>query len=180
MNAADSKRSGRAQADPIDPATIDLVSHSSLHTERLGERLAAHAQPGDVIALWGELGTGKTVLARGVAIGLGIDEDTVTSPTFIILHEHFGGRLPLYHLDLYRVAHKDLGSTGWEDALDSGGVTVIEWPDRAGVELPVDRVDVRLEHVAETKRRVTIEPTGPRSRQLVDALRDDAFGEKQP
>lgn len=177
MNAANSKHSSRAQADP---SAIDLVSHSSLHTERLGERLAAHAGPGAVIALWGELGAGKTVLARGIAIGLGIDEDTVTSPTFIILHEHFGGRLPLYHLDLYRLEQSQLGSTGWEDALDAGGVTVIEWPDRAGDELPADRVDVRLSHVAETKRKVTIEPTGPRSRKLVDALRDDAFGEKTP
>ena len=149
-----------------------------MHTERLGERLAAHAAPGDVIALWGELGAGKTVLARGVAIGLGIDEETITSPTFVILHEHFGGRLPLYHLDLYRLEQSQLGSTGWEDALEAGGVTVIEWPDRAGDELPADRVDVRLEHVAETKRRVTVEPTGPRSRKLVEALRADAFGEK--
>jgi len=177
VNAADSKRPARAQADP---ATIDLVSHSSLHTERLGERLAAHAEAGDVIALWGELGAGKTVLARGIAIGLGIDEDAVTSPTFIILHEHFGGRLPLYHLDLYRLEQRQLGSTGWEEVLDSGGVTVIEWPDRAGDLLPPDRVDVRLEHVAETKRKVTLEPTGPRSRRLVDALRGDAFGEKTP
>jgi tRNA threonylcarbamoyladenosine biosynthesis protein TsaE len=175
VNAANSKHTGRAQADP---GTIDLVSHSSLHTERLGERLAAHAEPGDVIALWGELGSGKTVLARGVAIGLGIDEETVTSPTFIILHEHFGGRLPLYHLDLYRLDASQLGSTGWEETLDAGGVTVIEWPDRAGDELPPDRVDVHLEHVAETKRKVTVTPTGPRSRHLVDALRDDAFGEK--
>jgi tRNA threonylcarbamoyladenosine biosynthesis protein TsaE len=175
VNVADSKRSNRV---PADPATIDLVSHSSLHTERLGERLAAHAEPGDVIALWGELGAGKTVLARGIAIGLGIDEDTVTSPTFIILHEHFGGRLPLYHLDLYRLDASQLGSTGWEEALDAGGVTVIEWPDRAGDELPPDRVDVRLEHVAETKRKVTVEPTGPRSRRLVDALREDAFKER--
>ncbi|HLZ48762.1 MAG TPA: tRNA (adenosine(37)-N6)-threonylcarbamoyltransferase complex ATPase subunit type 1 TsaE [Candidatus Limnocylindria bacterium] len=179
MNAADPQRipKGRAQAEP---GAIDLVSHSSLHTERLGERMAAHAQPGDVIALWGELGAGKTVLARGIAIGLGLDEESVTSPTFIILHEHFGGRLPLYHLDLYRLAREQLGSTGWEEALESGGVTVIEWPDRAGDDLPPDRVDVHLEHVAETKRRVSIEPTGPRSRRLVDALRDDAFGEKQP
>ena len=149
-----------------------------MHTERLGERLAAHAEPGDVIALWGELGAGKTVLTRGVAIGLGIDEETITSPTFVILHEHFGGRLPLYHLDLYRLEQSQLGSTGWEDALEAGGVTVIEGPDRAGDELPADRVDVRLEHVAETKRRVTVEPTGPRSRKLVEALRADAFGEK--
>ena len=178
MNAADPQRVPRARA--ADPGAIDLVSHSSLHTERLGERLAAHAQAGDVIALWGELGAGKTVLARGIAIGLGLDEESVTSPTFIILHEHFGGRLPLFHLDLYRLGHDQLGSTGWEEALESGGVTVIEWPDRAGEDLPPDRVDVRLEHVAETKRRVRIEPTGARSRQLVGALRDDAFGEKQP
>jgi tRNA threonylcarbamoyladenosine biosynthesis protein TsaE len=175
VNAANSKLSTRTQADP---GTIDLVSHSSLHTERLGERLAAHAEPGTVIALWGELGTGKTVLARGIAIGLGIDEEAVTSPTFIILREHFGGRLPLYHLDLYRLEQSQLGSTGWEEAIDAGGVTVIEWPDRAGDELPPDRVDVRLEHVAETKRTVSIEPTGPRSRRIVDALRDDAFGDK--
>lgn len=175
MNAANSKPSTRTQADP---GTIDLVSHSSLHTERLGERLAVHAEPGTVFALWGELGVGKTVLARGIAIGLGIDEESVTSPTFIILREHFGGRLPLYHLDLYRLVQSQLGSTGWEEAIDAGGVTVIEWPDRAGDELPPDRVDIRLEHVAETKRTVTIEPTGPRSRRIVDALRDDAFGDK--
>ena len=177
MNAADSKHSSRAEPDP---SAIDLVSHSSLHTERLGERLAAHAAPGDVFALWGELGTGKTVLARGIAIGLGIDEEAVTSPTFIILRDHLGGRLPLYHLDLYRLEQSQLGSTGWEDVLDAGGVTVIEWPDRAGDQLPADRIDVRLSHVAETKRKVTIEPTGPRSRRLVDALRDDAFGERTP
>lgn len=179
MNVADPQRVPKARVQ-ADPGAIDLVSHSSLHTERLGERLAAHAQPGDVVALWGELGAGKTVLARGIAIGLGIDEEAVTSPTFIILHEHFGGRLPLYHLDLYRLERDQLGSTGWEEALDSGGVTVIEWPDRAGEDLPPDRVDVRLEHVAETKRHVRVEPTGARSRRLVDALRDDAFGEKQP
>ena len=178
MNAADSNSSRIPVDRAADAAGLDLISHSTLHTERLGERLAAHALAGDVIALWGELGAGKTVLARGVAIGLGIDEEAVTSPTFIILREHFGGRLPLYHLDLYRLEQSQLGSTGWEDALDSGGVTVIEWPERAGDELPADRVDVRLEHVAETKRRVTIEPTGPRSRKLVEALRADAFGEK--
>jgi tRNA threonylcarbamoyladenosine biosynthesis protein TsaE len=174
LNAADSN-SSRVPADRVG---LDLVSHSSLHTERLGERLASHAEAGDVIALWGELGAGKTVLARGVAIGLGLDDEAVTSPTFIILHEHFGGRLPLFHLDLYRLDQSQLGSTGWEEALDSGGLTVIEWPDRAGEQLPADRVDVRLEHVAETKRRVTVEPTGPRSRRLVDALRADAFGER--
>lgn len=152
------------------------MSHSSLHTERLGERLGRAARAGDVLALWGELGAGKTVLARGVAAGLGIDAEEVTSPTFIILHEHASGRIPLFHLDLYRLAQSDLGTTGWEETLDGGGVTVIEWPDRAGDQLPADRLDVRLEHIAESKRRVVLEATGPRSRELIEGIRGDVAG----
>jgi len=151
--------------------SIDLVSHSSLHTERLGERLGKLAQPNDVFALWGELGAGKTVLARGVAIGLGIDPVDVASPTFIILREHFGGRMPMFHLDLYRLEGADLTNTGWEECLDAGGVTVIEWPDRAEAALPEDRVDVRLEWIADTKRRAVVTATGPRSARLVEELR---------
>lgn len=161
-----------SSAHNADADAIDLVSHSSLHTERLGERLGRAARPNDVIALWGELGTGKTVLARGVASGLGISPEEVTSPTFIILHEHPSGRLPLFHLDLYRLAPADLGSTGWEETLEAGGVTVIEWPDRADGLLPDDRLDVRLDHIAETKRRVVLRATGTRSRELLDSVRD--------
>lgn len=156
--------------------TIDLVSHSSLHTQRLGERLAKGARPGDVVALWGELGTGKTVLARGIAAGLGIDEDEVTSPTFTIVHEHQTGRLPLFHVDLYRLGSRDLASTGWEEALDAGGITVIEWPDRLGEEIPADRLDVRMEHIAETKRRIVLAPSGRRSRELLEGMQLDALG----
>lgn len=158
-------------AEPRDVASIDLVSHSSLHTERLGERLGRAARPNDVYALSGELGTGKTVLARGVASGLGIDPTDITSPTFIILREHGGGRLPLFHIDLYRLEGADLANTGWEECLDAGGVTVIEWPDRAGGALPDDRLEVRLEHIADTKRRIVVAATGPRSTQLVEELR---------
>ncbi|HEV8534991.1 MAG TPA: tRNA (adenosine(37)-N6)-threonylcarbamoyltransferase complex ATPase subunit type 1 TsaE [Candidatus Limnocylindria bacterium] len=150
--------------------TIDLVSHSSLHTERLGERLGRAARPNDVFALSGELGTGKTVLARGVASGLGIDPTDISSPTFIILREHGGGRLPFFHIDLYRLEGADLANTGWEECLDAGGVTVIEWPDRAGTALPDDRLEVRLEHIADTKRRVVITATGPRSAALVEEV----------
>src|ERR671922_597389 len=110
--------------------SIDLVSHSSLHTERLGERLGALAGPNDVFALSGELGAGKTVLARGIASGLGIDPSEITSPTFIILREHGGGRLPFFHIDLFRLEGQALANTGWEEAVASGGVAVIEWPDR--------------------------------------------------
>lgn len=152
------------------------MSHSTLHTERLGERIAKLAHPGDVVALWGELGAGKTVLARGIAQGLGLEPSDVTSPTYVILHEHAGGRLPLFHLDLYRLRAGDLGSTGWEECLEGGGLTVIEWPDRAGDDLPGDRLDVRLEHIADTKRRVVIDATGPVSRARLEELAADAFG----
>jgi tRNA threonylcarbamoyladenosine biosynthesis protein TsaE len=154
-----------------DVASLDLVSHSSLHTERLGERLGRAARPNDVFALSGELGTGKTVLARGIAIGLGLDASDISSPTFIIMREHSGGRLPFFHIDLYRLEGVDLANTGWEECLDAGGVTVIEWPDRAGPLLPDDRLEVRLEHIADTKRRIVVAATGPRSAEFVEELR---------
>lgn len=171
MSAADSSAERRAGAPPS-PRSLDLVSQSSLHTERIGERLARLARPGDVLALSGELGAGKTVLAKGVAAGLGLDPADVASPTFIILREHYGGRMPLFHLDLYRLEGQDLGTTGWEETLDAGGITVIEWPDRAGDALPPDRLDIRLEHIADTKRRVLMEATGPRAEQLLGEFHD--------
>ena len=152
------------------------MSHSSLHTERLGERLGALAAPHDVFALSGELGSGKTVLARGIAGGLGIDPSDITSPTFIIMREHGGGRLPFFHIDLYRLEGVDVANTGWEEAVDAGGVTVIEWPDRAANALPADRLDVRLEHIADTKRRVVLSATGPRSARLVEEVRASVVG----
>lgn len=171
MSAADSSEERRAGAPPSS-RSLDLVSQSSLHTERIGERLARLARPGDVLALSGELGAGKTVLAKGVAAGLGLDPADVASPTFIILREHYGGRMPLFHLDLYRLEGQDLGTTGWEETLDGGGITVIEWPDRAGDSLPPDRLDIRLEHIADTKRRVLMEATGPRAEQLLGEFHD--------
>ena len=162
-----------AQPDVI---SLDLVSHSSLHTERLGERLGRSARPNDVFALWGELGAGKTVLARGIAAGLGIDPTEISSPTFIIQREHRGERMSMFHIDLYRLEGADLTSTGWEESLEAGGVTVIEWPDRAGEALPDDRVDVRLEQIADTKRRVVVAATGRRSAPIVEELRNSVAG----
>ena len=152
------------------------MSHSSLHTERLGERLGRLARPNDVFALSGELGAGKTVLARGIAAGLGLDADEISSPTFIIFREHVGGRMPMFHVDLYRLEGADPTNTGWEEALEAGGVTVIEWPDRAGDALPEERVDVRLEQIADTKRRIVVAATGPRSALIIEELRASVTG----
>jgi tRNA threonylcarbamoyladenosine biosynthesis protein TsaE len=148
-----------------------LRTGSRQETEELGIRIGRAAAPDDVIALWGELGSGKTTLVRGIARGLGIDEREVTSPTFVIVHEHDGGRLPLFHIDMYRLAPGDTPSTGWDEALSSGGVAAIEWPDRVEPWLPEDRLDVRLSHHGGDEREIRVEPTGPRSRRL----RDEAF-----
>lgn len=166
--------SAAACARAAEADVLELLSHSSLDTERLGERLGRLTERGDVIAVSGDLGSGKTVLARGVAGGLGIDPGEVTSPTFIILREHGGGRLPLFHLDLYRLSGSDLASTGWEEAVQGDGVTVIEWPERAVGALPRDRLEIHLEHVAETRRRLRVAAGGPRSRGLLEGLRPDA------
>lgn len=144
----------------------EIVTRSREETEAVGERLGRAAKPGDVVALWGELGAGKTVLARGLARGLGLDERLVTSPTFVILHEHLEGRLPFFHLDLYRIAPTDAEGTGWREAVDSGGVAAIEWPDRVADDLPADRLDVRISHLGADERRIRFEPTGPRSGAL--------------
>lgn len=155
-----------------EPGPTSVSTRTREETERVGEMLGRAARPDDVIALWGELGAGKTTLVRGIAHGLGIDEREVTSPTFVIVHEHDGGRLPLFHIDMYRLAPGDTPSTGWDEALSSGGVAAIEWPDRVEAALPADRLDVRLSHQGGDERQIRIEPTGPRSRRLRDeALR---------
>lgn len=137
-------------------------------TEALGQALGRAARAGDVIALWGELGSGKTTLVRGIARGLGIPDRAVTSPTFVIVHEHDDGRLPLFHVDLYRLAPGDTPSTGWDEGLSAGGVTAIEWPDRVARWLPDDRLDVRFAGAGGDVREIRIEATGPRSLRLRD------------
>src|SRR5438105_5351500 len=147
---------------------LDLVSHSSLHTERLGERLGALARPGDVFALWGELGAGKTVLVRGLARGLAV-RGAVSSPTFVLVNE-YDGPTPLYHIDFYRLDPKQLGSVGWEEYVDLRGVVAIEWPDRAADSLPEERLDIRIEHVADSKRAIRLEPHGAHAAEMVGEL----------
>lgn len=119
---------------------------------------------GEVLALDGELGSGKTALLRGVAAGLGIPPAAVSSPTFVLLHE-YRGRKRLAHADLYRLG----GTTGFEDLgladyFDGETVVAIEWAGYAAGELPPDRLDIRLSHVGPSTRTITMQPRGIRSR----------------
>jgi tRNA threonylcarbamoyladenosine biosynthesis protein TsaE len=108
------------------------VTRSQEDTERLAEALAARLRAGDVLLLSGPLGAGKTAFVRGLARGLGIDADEVSSPTFTLLHEYGGGRLRLFHADLYRLGHGDAADLGLEEAGVQDGVLAVEWPDRLG------------------------------------------------
>ena len=108
-----------------------IVLRSVEDTERFGEEIAASLNAGDVLALSGELGAGKTAFCRGLARGLGY-EGRVTSPTFAIVGEYLGGRLSMFHFDLYRLEGEDeLFDIGWEDYLSGGGVCAVEWAQRA-------------------------------------------------
>ena len=125
---------------------MDYITHSATETEALGERLARTLRPGTVVAFSGDLGAGKTAFTRGLARGLGCRE-RVTSPTFTVVNEYLGGRVPLFHFDLYRLGSADeLWDIGWEDYLARGGVCAVEWSERAedALEEPLVRVALRL------------------------------------
>jgi tRNA threonylcarbamoyladenosine biosynthesis protein TsaE len=124
------------------PDILEAVSLSETQTMAMGAALGRVAAPGLAVLLSGDLGAGKTVLAKGIARGLVIDPAEVTSPTFVLCRE-YAGRLPLYHFDLYRLgAAEDIYEIGWEEYLDGRGVTVVEWPDRLGELAPLDALAV--------------------------------------
>ncbi len=135
---------------------MTYLSNSPAETESLGAALGKHIQPGAVIAYRGDLGAGKTAFTRGLARGLGCRE-LVTSPTYTIVNEYLGGRLPLFHFDMYRLASSDdLWDIGWEDYLDRGGVCAVEWSENVADALE-DLVTVTIEKTGEESRRITIE-----------------------
>ncbi len=131
-----------------------ITTHSPEETQRTGYELAAGVSTGDCIELVGDLGAGKTVFVRGLAEGLGCDVQLVSSPTYVLCQE-YPGRMPLFHIDLYRMtdAAAELADLGIEDMLAEGAV-VIEWGDRAPDALPRPRQRVTIEHAGECSRRI--------------------------
>lgn len=147
-----------------------IRTHSAEETERLGERLGKALEPGDVVALFGDLGAGKTTLTRGIAAGLGVEAD-VHSPTFTLVHEH-PGRVPLYHVDLYRLEREEeVADIGIEEYVHGDGVTVIEWADRMKSLLPEDRLDITMRIAGEAEREMVFETGSGHSRLMIDDLR---------
>lgn len=153
-------------ASVFDRQTVDFISHSEAQTRRLGARLGELLKGGEVIALQGALGTGKTRWVQGMAYALQVP-DAVTSPTFIIVNEYHG-RLTLYHIDLYRIEQpEETLSFGLEDYLYSEGVCAIEWAERAANLLPADHLWITFRHLDDTKRRITMHASGHYHQQLL-------------
>jgi tRNA threonylcarbamoyladenosine biosynthesis protein TsaE len=147
------------------------LSRSPAETRALAARLGAGLHPGDAVALYGELGAGKTEFVRGLAAGLGVPEDEVASPSFALAYE-YQGRLTLVHLDLYRLADippeflPDI-----EDYLTGPQVCAVEWAERLGDLLPPERLDVLLTITGEEERRITLTGHGPRWAELALSLK---------
>lgn len=134
----------------------EIISNSERDTELAGERFGAEVPDGAVVAMYGELGSGKTAFVRGMARGMGID-CRVSSPTFTIVNEYLGKR-ELIHFDMYRLASADeLWDIGWEDYLARGAVCAVEWSENVADAFTGDEITVRFEKLSDTDRRITIE-----------------------
>ena len=156
---------------------MDIVSHGVEQTRRLGAHLGRLLAPGDVILLDGEFGSGKTTFTQGIAKGLGLDSHYVNSPTFTLINEYKGGRVHLAHIDLYRLeGASDISTLGLDDYLEGRGATVIEWPAQAEATLPQDRLLVEFEYLNDTKRTLRFFAYGEHYEQLLEALKQAAFG----
>jgi len=136
---------------------MEFHTKSSNETIALGRKIGAALKPGDVLGFYGELGSGKTTMIKGIAMGLGVKEQAIVkSPSFIMVNE-YKGRCPIYHIDLYRVKDaEELASIGFDDYLYGDGVCLIEWAEKAGNELPENIITVELEVTSPDERKVKI------------------------
>ncbi len=152
--------------------SFEFESTNPEMTQAFGAALGSCVEAGQVLALEGDLGAGKTKLVQGLAHGLDVTE-SVNSPTFILANEYYSGRLPLYHIDAYRVADAvEARSFGLDDYLNGDGVTVIEWAERVEPALPRERLWITLEYLSETARRVRVTASGARYQKILQNVRE--------
>lgn len=151
-------------------SNFELVSKSPEQTQELGKRIGELAQPSDVFLLVGQLGAGKTCFTQGIAWGLGIQEYTL-SPSFVIMRELYG-RLPLYHIDLYRLDRiEETMDLGLDDYLYGKGVCVVEWAEKALSILPTENLRIDINYLSDTARNFQFKPSGKRYHDMVAQLR---------
>ena len=149
---------------------LELISHSPEQTQRFGVRLGELALPGDILLLVGTLGTGKTCLTQGIAWGLNIKEYTL-SPSFVIVRELYG-RLPLYHIDLYRLDRiEEIMELGLDDYLYGSGICVVEWAERGLSVLPAEHLLIQISYLSDTERSFQLKPSGKRYLKILTHLK---------
>ncbi len=137
-----------------------FFTKSPAKTKRLGERIGKLLLPGDVIALTGELGSGKTILTKGIARGMGIKGDPVRSPSFVLIKE-YPGKVPLFHFDLYRLKKpEELNTIGYEEYFSGKGVVVIEWVERVKNLLPEEYLKIKISFLKENERKFSLMAKG--------------------
>ncbi len=157
---------------------LELISHSPEETQKLGRRIGELAVAGDAFLLVGELGAGKTCLTQGIAWGLDINEYTL-SPSFVIMRELYG-RLPLYHIDLYRLDRlEESVELGLDDYLYGRGVCVVEWAEKALSILPVEHLLIKMSYLSDSGRSFQMEPSGQRYREIVAQVKRSYFSLKK-
>ena len=154
---------------------MEIISDSAGKTLDIGKRLAGNFKKGDIVCLFGDLGSGKTVLTKGISSGLGVDKDKVASPTFVILRQ-YEGRFMIYHFDLYRLNRpEDILDLGYEEYFFDEGISVIEWADKLGRLAPREFLKIQLLVAGKNKRKLKISAEGLKYKKLLEDIRED-FG----
>ena len=147
-----------------------ITSHREEETIKLGNRLAKVLKPGDIVCLFGDLGSGKTTLVKGLVQGLKMKPSQVNSPTFVLMNI-YEGKVPIYHFDLYRIEGKDLLNIGYEEFFYDEGISVVEWAERLGPELPKEYIAVQLTHQSEQERLIKVSAQGDNLNQRLRTIK---------
>ena len=153
---------------PRNSETMKLISRSVQDTLAIGRALAQRMEAGSIVCLFGPLGSGKTVFTKGIAMGLGIPQEEVSSPTFVLIREYPKARIPLFHFDLYRLENKrQIQALGYEEYFYDEGVAVVEWAQRLGMLIPKEYLKVELSVLPGTKRGLEFTAVGEGPRRLL-------------
>ena len=157
----------------VSNSTFQTTTHSPEQTRTLGKKIGERIEPGTVLALFGDLGSGKTVLVQGLSRGFDVPEDYfITSPTYTLINE-YPGRGPLFHVDLYRIERQgDVEDIGFLDILYGNGIVVVEWADRLPSDLLSAHLEMRLEILDDESRRISLTAYGQREENLLKRLKE--------
>ena len=160
------------------PTELETITNSPSETQVLGQALGQLADPGDIFLLTGPLGAGKTCLVQGIARGLGI-QGLTPSPTFMLAREYREGRLPLYHIDLYRLEFKEITELGLDEYLYGQGIAAVEWAEKDPSLMGDDHLLIEIAYAGDSGRRICLKPCGERYAELVQALTSKISAENE-